>query len=405
MNGKTRVLAVLAIVGLVASFALPAVGQQRRSWWSGARSYRRPSPAPRSPGERSPGERRPGEHERPRPMVFQFKHISVESFAETLKQLGKNNEDLAKILGSIPLAVNEEANAIVIIAPPEVLEGLAHIAEGLDRPNEFHIHRQEMEMRERMMDVKVREMERGGGRCAGSAARPAAKPSASSCRQRAGGCGGGRCAGSARPAAKPSASSCRQRAGGCGTGSARPAAKPSASSCRQRAGGCGTGSAKPAAKPSVKQGSWSVSRGPVSLSVAWSSGGSYYGSGTKVMALASSGIVKNLQLSDEQVKRIRGLFGDFTAGMRQLHARVRNAVEGTPPEQRREKYRELRSKVEAELAKRVKALNAKVLGLMAGEQRQGAAKILGVDVADDKPAPKAKPKAKAKPKGKKPKRK
>ena len=77
MNGKIRVVAVLAIVGVLAGLALPALAQRDR-------------PAPvrdrdRSPGERSPGDR-PSESQ-PRAFVIQFKYISVDSFMETLGQL------------------------------------------------------------------------------------------------------------------------------------------------------------------------------------------------------------------------------------------------------------------------------------------------------------------------------
>ena len=103
------------------------------------------------------------------------------------------------------------------------------------------------------------------------------------------------------------------------------------------------------------------------------------------MALTSPPTARRLELSDEQVKRIRWVFEGYTADMRRLMARMHNAVQDAPPEQRRQRYRQLQVKIEAERAKRIKALYAKVLGLTAGRQRQAAAKILGVPLADEKP--------------------
>ena len=412
MNGKARIIAVLAIAGLVASLAMPALGQEQR--WSGARSYRRPSPP--SPGERprSPGEMPPARHgdAPPRPIVVQLKHISVESYMQTLEQLGRNSR-IREALAKVPHAVNEEANAVVFIGTREVAELFMGIAAGLDRPNEFRIHRQEMEMRERMMDVKMEQMKRS----AHGGPHPPPAPHGSS----RGYSGHFRPSSSSRYRSASSIPSQHHRGWSLGQhirerieryraareAHSKSAAKSPASSWRERIERYRASRrpepAKPAARPSG------------------STARSLFAAGMKVKALTSSGMVRQLELSDEQVKRIRDLAGAHAGSTRQLFARVRSAIEGVPAEQRRKKYDELRPKVEAELAKRGKALNAKILGLMAGKQRAAAAKFLGVSLADDKPAPraertkpepepkakpkpKAKPRPKAKPKGKKPKR-
>ena len=74
------------------------------------------------------------------PMVLRLEHISAQSFADTLKQLGRNPE-LGKALEKIPFAVNEEANAVVIIGPEEVREFIEKIARGLDRASEYRPRR------------------------------------------------------------------------------------------------------------------------------------------------------------------------------------------------------------------------------------------------------------------------
>ena len=405
MNGKTRIIAVLAIAGLVATVALPALAQSRRSSWSGARSYRRPSLP--SPGERPPERHRDAPPTPPRPIVIQLKHISAESYMQTLEQLGRNSK-IREILAKVPHAVNEEANAVTFIAPREIAEVFMGIAVGLDRPNEFRIHRQEMEMRERMMDVKMKQMERGGS------PRPSFAPHGSSrghsphASSRGPG-GHSWQSPSSRYRSPRSTPWPHHRGSALGQairdrieryraareGHSKSAAKGSGSSLRERieryrASRRSEPSKKPPARP------------------ASSTAKSLFVTGMKIKALTSSSMARRLDLSDDQTKRIRDLSGAHAAGVRQLFTRVRNAIEGVPAEQRRKKYEELRPKVEAELAKRYKAISAKILGLMAGKQRADAAKFLGVSLEDDtpgkeakaKPKPKARPKAKAKPKPK-----
>ncbi|HUX15598.1 MAG TPA: Spy/CpxP family protein refolding chaperone [Phycisphaerae bacterium] len=79
----------------------------------------------------------------PRPVVFAFKHIPAESFMHTLNQLA-NNPKVRSMLEGLPIALNEPANAVVIIARPDAANFLTTIAKGLDRPNVF---RQQAERR------------------------------------------------------------------------------------------------------------------------------------------------------------------------------------------------------------------------------------------------------------------
>ena len=79
----------------------------------------------------------------PKPLVIKFKNIPAASFVETLKELGRNNKQLAEGLGKMPISLNEASNSVVIIAPAEVGEMLSNIAKGLDTPNDFRAAQRE----------------------------------------------------------------------------------------------------------------------------------------------------------------------------------------------------------------------------------------------------------------------
>jgi len=85
----------------------------------------------------------------PKPLVLHFKFIPAKSFMETLMQLG-SNPGIGEMLKQTPIALNESANSVVVIAPPELGEFLGNIAKGLDQPNEF---------REAMMQQERQQME------------------------------------------------------------------------------------------------------------------------------------------------------------------------------------------------------------------------------------------------------
>jgi len=104
-----------------------------------------------------------GEREGRRPeveaVVLRFVHIPAESFVDTLEQLGRNPK-VHEGLEQIPLAVNEPANAVVVIAPPEFADMLRDLAEGLDQPNEFIVNEREREAEEAAMRLEMEERER-----------------------------------------------------------------------------------------------------------------------------------------------------------------------------------------------------------------------------------------------------
>jgi Spy/CpxP family protein refolding chaperone len=95
----------------------------------------------------------------PKPLVVQFKHIPAQSFMETLKQLGRN-EQVGDILSKVPMAVNEPANSVVVIGPPEVTEYLAAIAKGLDQPNVFSAAQEERQREQESFRLKMEEARR-----------------------------------------------------------------------------------------------------------------------------------------------------------------------------------------------------------------------------------------------------
>lgn len=113
------------------------------------------------PGRRAPRPERARRDAPPRPIVIQLNNLSVESFAATLKQLARNPH-VAAVLRELPLAINEEANAIVAIAPPEAGEFLTAIARGLDRPSRYHEASRERERQERQFRMRREMMERAG---------------------------------------------------------------------------------------------------------------------------------------------------------------------------------------------------------------------------------------------------
>jgi hypothetical protein len=92
----------------------------------------------------------------PKPLVVQFKHIPAHSFMETLKQLGRHPA-VGEILQKVPMAVNQEANAVVILGPPEVTDYLAAIAKGLDQPNAFRAAQEERERADMAFHLKMGE--------------------------------------------------------------------------------------------------------------------------------------------------------------------------------------------------------------------------------------------------------
>ena len=95
----------------------------------------------------------------PKAIVLRFEQIPAESFMNTLRQLGRN-EHISKVLQNVPIALNEDANAVVIIAPPDIAALLTMIAKGLDQPNVFAERMRDMEREEEKARLKREEAKR-----------------------------------------------------------------------------------------------------------------------------------------------------------------------------------------------------------------------------------------------------
>ena len=111
----------------------------------------------RERGSREEVERRGGE--RPEPVVLRFVHIPAQSFMQTLEQLGQNDR-LHEALRQMPVALNEPANAVVIIAPPELADILRGVAEELDQPNEFAEQVRQRQREDILFGLQVEERKR-----------------------------------------------------------------------------------------------------------------------------------------------------------------------------------------------------------------------------------------------------
>ena len=92
-------------------------------------------------------------------IVLRFVHIPAESFVDTLEQLARNPQ-LHEGLEQMPIAVNEPANAVVLMAPPEIAAVLARGADELDQPNEFLMHERERDAEELAWQVEMEERKR-----------------------------------------------------------------------------------------------------------------------------------------------------------------------------------------------------------------------------------------------------
>ena len=90
----------------------------------------------------------------PTPLIIQFKNIPAESFVGTIMQLGANSA-LGEALKQMPISVNREANAVVVLGPPELIAFLSAIAKALDQPNEFAQHQMQREREEAAFRMKM----------------------------------------------------------------------------------------------------------------------------------------------------------------------------------------------------------------------------------------------------------
>ncbi|MDP6381020.1 MAG: Spy/CpxP family protein refolding chaperone, partial [Phycisphaerae bacterium] len=94
-----------------------------------------------------PAVRHPAKPAGPDIIVIVFKEIPAQSFLHTMHQLREQEKGLS----AIKVAINEPANAVVILGPREIVAKMARVAKSLDVPNKFREKTRRIEMRERKL--------------------------------------------------------------------------------------------------------------------------------------------------------------------------------------------------------------------------------------------------------------
>jgi Spy/CpxP family protein refolding chaperone len=244
-------------------------------------------------------------------MVIQFQHISAESFVETLEQLARHDR-VDQALRGLPHAINEQANAVVVIAPPDIAQMLEAIAKGLDRPCRYHQKVRRREREEAAFEARLEQMRRGGRPAAG---RPP--------------CGS---AGRWHRRGEPTAAR--------GRGSRQPPQHPAPMRRPLRAG------------PDAPAPPGEPGRG---LRHLW--------------ALTGPG-ARQLGLTDEQVGEIRDILRDHGVGMVRLFRRGRRALADAPAEQRAERMRRLGRSIADQRRRRLAELHERIRRVLTEEQRE-----------------------------------
>ncbi|MFW5817752.1 MAG: hypothetical protein ACOCWV_04345 [Planctomycetota bacterium] len=139
---KRTLLCIAMIVGLLASTGLADEKERKGDRRKGRREAARKSTSanqPRGEGRRARQARKKNKA-RTDVLIYQFKHIHVDSFINTLKQLARSKH-VAPHIKDVPHAVNEQSNTMVMLAPPELTRLVKQIAEGVDKPNPREMRR------------------------------------------------------------------------------------------------------------------------------------------------------------------------------------------------------------------------------------------------------------------------
>ena len=344
-----------ALLGLVTAAALIALVAGPTAF-AGEPRFAPGGPAVR-PG--SPPEGRP-----PKPLVIQFKNIPAESFLNTIKQLCQNPQ-IREAFEQLPIAINEPANAVVIIGPPEAAEFLGMIAQGLDQPNEFRMRERALEHE----DLKFRfgAAERGFGPPQGRGPMmrqhggppqgrgPMMREQGGPPGMGQGGMGGcGMCPMMRQPAGPPEGRGPMMRQPGGPAQGPGPMMRPPAAP--------GMPAPAPAAPPQAR--SFGFSGGRVETGVTPGEGAGRFG------LLLAPEARERLGLSDQQVERIRGILSEIREGAGPMAERMREALKDVPPQERAERMREMMEKGAAERAHRMHEAEEAVMGVLSPEQRE-----------------------------------
>jgi hypothetical protein len=305
----------------------------------------------------------------PKPLVLRFHYIPAGSFVDTLARLGRGNR-LGEGLAKIPMAVNEPANAVVIIAPPEVADFLATIAKGLDQPNEFRATREEQGRKEAGFRLKMEEARR-------KLPPPAAPPAGpmGSMRGMMPGMGGGMMGGMMCPCPMCQ----RMRPGGMmGPEMGRMRERMEQGEHERMGGREGMrgrmerGEQGEQAGPSERPGAMMGRMGP----------GAPGGAVGPMMRMRRISTIlgpegrKAIGLSDGQADKIKNILSEMSSNMQREMQRMRAAAEKAPEAERPAKMREMMEKMAPEHAKRMEAMHDAVWKVLSAEQRVKAEKWL-----------------------------
>jgi len=250
MTHRTAIWRTVLILAACLATALPAWAQEKPKDRDGRRPPARPKAQKRD--------------DAPRPWVFEFKHIPAESFLDTLQQLGRS-EHLAEIFEEIPIALNVPANSVVMIAPPEILRIVHHLAESLDHDAEFHRTQHQRGIAKAMTKARIEAIRKGAAPkapgCRGQDACPGGCPGKSACpgggcrkgaaaSKAPGGCAGqGACLGGGcrKSAASKASGGCAGKGACPGGGCRKSAASKAPDGCGGKGvcpgGGCRKGAA------------------------------------------------------------------------------------------------------------------------------------------------------------------
>jgi hypothetical protein len=134
---KRSRLASCVLIALVSTILLPAQGpaqERERDAPRRPRDPRRHRPQRERRDSAESRRQRQADHHRPAEVkVWQLEHISVDRAMATLEQLAEAPE-FGQPMERLPLAVNNESNTIVAVAPEDALDILDNILSGIDQP-------------------------------------------------------------------------------------------------------------------------------------------------------------------------------------------------------------------------------------------------------------------------------
>ena len=315
-----------------------------------------------------PGRGEKAEGPPPKPLVLQFRHIPAESFIDTLKQLGCNPR-VGEALERIPVALNQPANAVVVLAPPEAAEFLTIIAKGLDQPNEFRAIMMQQEQREMEFRIKAEAARRQAASSPAPGRVPAPPPMAPGGPQPGPQMGPGPRGPGGMMGMCPNCPMRRQGMMPEGEAALRPpAAPPSAPRPEARPGQPREGPRPGAAMPPRRPEAPPEARGPAREPAAPTPGPML----RQLWALVSPDVRQKFDISEEQADRIRAILTEAARRMAEVTERLQGAMRDVPPEKRPAAVREWLQKNAPDRLIYLEEMRDQVLRILSPAQRERA---------------------------------